>query len=106
MSWLNTPELIIEDEHTYDEVQSYYWVGVDVEFHERKREITVTRERWVGSDYTAAAAKKSALKSDPAYSDVHVVAAGGGQYHVVAVKTVQAEWSAWTVESYSEEGGA
>lgn len=92
MSWLNEPEQIIESVRSYDEIQSYTnWFNVFF----RKRVITQTRERWVGADYPGAVAKATALRADSSYSDVETVAAGGGQYHVVAIHKVEGAWTEW-----------
>jgi len=103
MSWLNTPVSICEDEHTYTETQSYFWGGIATAKYTRDRKVTVTRERWVGGNYAAAVAKKNELITDTQYSDVHVQPAGGGQYHCIAIKTVNEDWSAWVFEELPDE---
>jgi len=104
MAWLNIPSLIIEDDYKYDDTQAYYWGGIEIARYSRRREVRVTRERYVGCNYTAAVAKRDALKADSQYTDVHVQRAGdAGQYHCIAVKTVLGEWSEWAFEQVAEE---
>jgi hypothetical protein len=95
MSWLNEPTEIIEDYRCYDEKQYYLLEGSG---SYRTRTVTVIIYNYVGCDYVGAKAKADALKSDPAYSDVQVTPAGGGQYHCRATHKTETAWSAWLTE--------
>ena len=92
--WLNTPVLISEGSRVYFEYQTYIGVtGV----YTRKRKIALQGERYVGGDKNAADAKAAQLAGNVVYSDVSVVPAGGGQYHVVATMKIAGVWEGWAL---------
>lgn len=94
MSWLNVPEEIVEDYRVQTDSQTYW--GNDDKEHKRTRKLTWTTTRYVGCDYDTAKIKADALSAITGYSDVHLVPAGGGQYHVIATFLSEGSWSAWS----------
>ena len=97
MSWLNTPESIVEDYRVIKETQGTWYTNDEggLSYEERYRLVTWTTTRYVGCDYTAAKAKADGLAAAGGYDDIHLIAMGGGQYHCVATQKVEGDWSAW-----------
>lgn len=98
MAWLNTLKKIDQGSRTAFENQAYYWnsgTGFYLPMH-RSRSVTVYDELYVGGSKAAADALRDQLVAAGAYTDVAVIPAGAGQFHVSAQYKVIGAWSAWT----------
>ena len=98
--WLNEPVEIIDSYRVVTETQTiwYNYEGgepVDPSQKTRSRKVTWYRYRYVGCDFAGAKTKADALSADSAYYDIDVVPIAGGQYHCIANKKVEGNWSAW-----------
>jgi len=98
MAWLNEPVEIIDDYRVITETQGAWGTNVetgDLGYSSRYRYVTWTTSKWVGCDYDGAKAKADALALTGTYDDIHLVAAGGGQYHCFSTIKSAGNWSEW-----------
>ena len=99
MSWLNIPVGIIERD--VEVTESLYIVSPHAVAYPYERTTRWITTRYVGGNYQAAVTKRAALRAEyPGVGflapklEAEIVAAGGGQYQVIATVKTLTDWTA------------